>query len=136
MDITRIPPQNLEAEQAVLGCMLIEKEAVAFVAPYLRPEDFYKETHRKIFAVIVGLYEKSQPIDLISVTEELRTKNQMEEVGGSVYITELANCVPTAAHVEYYAKLVQSKSILRSLIGTATQIAALGYEAEGEVRCR
>lgn len=133
MDITRIPPQNMEAEQAILGCMLIEKEAIAKADSMLRAEDFYKEAHRKIFQVIAKLYEKGEPIDLISVTEELRSKNQLEEVGGSIYITELANCVPTAAHVEYYAKLVQSKSILRNLIGTATQIAALGYEGEDEI---
>ena len=133
MDITRIPPQNMEAEQAILGCMLIEKEAIAKADSMLRAEDFYKEAHRKIFQVIAKLYEKGEPIDLISVTEELRNKNQLEEVGGSIYITELANCVPTAAHVEYYAKLVQSKSILRNLIGTATQIAALGYEGEDEI---
>lgn len=133
MDITRIPPQNLEAEQAILGCMLIEKEAIATAEGLLRAEDFYKDAHRKVFQVITNLYEKGEPIDLISVTEELRGKNQLEEVGGSIYITELANCVPTAAHVEYYAKLVQSKSILRNLITTATQIAALGYQGEEEV---
>jgi len=133
MDITRIPPQNIEAEQAVLGCMLIEKEAIGKAEAVLRAEDFYKEAHRKIFQAIVNLSDKGEPIDLISVTEELRSKNQLEEVGGSIYITQLANWVPTAANVEYYAKLVQSKSVLRNLIGTASQIAALGYDGEEDI---
>jgi len=133
MDITKVPPQNIEAEQAVLGCMLIEKEAIGKSEALVRAEDFYRDAHRKIFQSIVKLAEKGEPIDLISVTEELRNKGQLEEVGGSVYVTQLANMVPTAANVEYYAKIVQNKSVLRNLINTATQIATFGYEAEEEI---
>lgn len=133
MDLNRVPPQNIEAEQAVLGCMMIETEAISQVGGVLREEDFYREAHRKIFTAIIKLSEKGEPIDLISVTEELRSKNQLEEIGGSVYVSELANCVPTAANAQYYAKIVRSKGVLRSLISTASNIAALGYQGDEEV---
>lgn len=133
MDLNRVPPQNIDAEKAVLGSMMLETEAISQVETILEPDDFYLEAHRKIFQGIVNLAERDEPIDLISVNEELRQQNQIEEIGGSSYITELANWVPTAANAEYYAKLVKNKSLLRRLIATAGNIANLGYQAEEEV---
>lgn len=133
MDLNRVPPQNIDAEKAVLGSMMLETEAITQVETILEPDDFYLEAHRKIFQGIINLAERDEPIDLISVNEELRQQNQIEEIGGSSYITELANWVPTAANAEYYAKLVKNKSLLRRLITTAGNIANLGYQAEEEV---
>lgn len=133
MDLNRVPPQNIDAEKAVLGSMMLETEAITQVETILEPDDFYLEAHRKIFQGIINLAEKDEPIDLISVNEELRKQNQIDEIGGSSYITELANWVPTAANAEYYAKLVKNKSLLRRLITTAGNIANLGYQAEEEV---
>ncbi|HHV62851.1 MAG TPA: replicative DNA helicase [Firmicutes bacterium] len=131
--VDRIPPQNIEAEQSTLGSMLINREAIAKVFDILTPEDFYKDAHRVIFEVIISLFDKGQPVDLITVTEQLRRRDALEQVGGVSYLTALANSVPTAANVEYYAKIVKDKSILRSLVVAGTQIAALGYEGAEDV---
>ncbi len=130
----RIPPQNIEAEQAVLGAMLIDKEAVVTVAEKLVPEDFYRESHKVIYAAMLGLYMKNQAIDLLTVTDVLKKENHLEDVGGIAYVTSLANMVPTAANVEYHADIVEEKSTLRQLISGGTKIAGLGFEGSGEVR--
>lgn len=131
--LERLPPQNLEAEQSVLGAMLIDKEAIARVQEVLRAEDFYREAHRHIYDVITGLFDRGEAVDLITVTEELRRRGRLEAIGGVSYLTTLANIVPTAANVEYYARIVEEKSLLRALIKAATEIVARGYAAQEEI---
>ncbi len=127
----RMPPQNLEAEQAVLGAILLEAEALVPVMERLRTEDFYSVAHQRIFDAILSLNEDNQPLDLITLTARLRDQGQLEEVGGASYLVKLAGAVPTAANVDYYAQIVEEKSMLRRLIRTATQIVSNGY-AESE----
>ncbi|HHY98930.1 MAG TPA: replicative DNA helicase [Firmicutes bacterium] len=129
----RMPPQNIEAEQSTLGSMLLDKDAIATAFEILLPEDFYKEAHRLIYEAILSLYDKGQPVDVVTVTEQLRRQNALEKVGGASYITTLVNFVPTAANVGYYARIVKDKSILRSLVTAGTEIAAIGYEAQEDV---
>ena len=135
MDISnhKVPPQNIEAEQWVLGGVLLEREAIARVLETLVPDDFYRESHRKICHCMIALFEKSEPIDLITLTDLLKNKNQLDEVGGGAYLSSLADNITTAANIEYYAKIVKEKSILRGLINTATEIVARGYEDGGDV---
>lgn len=131
--LQRVPPQNIEAEQSVLGSMLLEKEAILSASEILRGEDFYKESHKKIFEVIIDLYDKNEPVDLITVSEELRKRNALEEIGGITYITALANSVPTAANVAYHAKIVKDKSMMRKLIHVSTKLVSMGYEEGRDV---
>ncbi|MCL6450497.1 MAG: replicative DNA helicase [Acetobacteraceae bacterium] len=131
--VERLPPQSLEAEQSVLGAMLLEKEAVIKAADLVGPDDFYREAHRVIFRAIASLVDRGEAADLVTVTEELRRLGQLEAVGGASYLTSLANAVPTAANVEHYARIVGEKSVLRRLIQVATAIAARAYEGAGEV---
>ncbi|MGB9768141.1 replicative DNA helicase [Dictyoglomus turgidum] len=123
----RVPPHNEEAEQAVLGAMLLSRDAIAKVIEILNPDSFYYEHHGIIFRIIVELFEKGLPVDLVSVTEELRSRNLLERVGGSVYLASLLDVVPTAANVEYYANIVAEKALLRRLITAGTEIVSLGY---------
>ena len=129
----RIPPQNLEAEQSVLGSMLIDREAILTVAEILKPTDFYREGHQKIYSAMLALAERNDPVDLITLAEELALRNQLEELGGMPYLTTLANVVPTAANVAYYAKIVQEKAVLRSMINAATRIVSRCFEAQEPV---
>ena len=128
----RVPPQNIEAEQSVLGAMLIEKEAIPKVMEILR--DFYREAHRVIFNAMLELYNKNEAVDMITVTEILKRDNKLEDVGGIAYVTSLANTVPTAANVTYHASIIEEKSILRQLVSVSTQIASMGYEANDDVK--
>ncbi|MBO9131347.1 replicative DNA helicase [Bacillus sp. 165] len=129
----RTPPQNIEAEQAVLGAVFIEQEALTVASEVLISEDFYRAAHQKIFQVMLALADKGEPLDLITVTSELANQDLLEEIGGVSYLNDLASSVPTAANVEYYAKIVEEKSILRRLIRTATSIASDGYTREDDV---
>jgi replicative DNA helicase len=129
----RIPPQSLEAEMSTLGSMLIDRDAIAKVIDLLDPEDFYKEAHRAVYEAICTLFEKGEPADLITVTEALREHGKLDRVGGAVFISSLANSVPTAANVEYYAKIVKDRAILRALVKAGTSIAASAYEASADV---
>lgn len=129
----RVPPQNIEAEQAVLCAMLIDKEAIAKVTEILNGDDFYREAHRVIFNVMTELYGKNEAVDLITVTDALKRDNKLEDVGGIAYVTALANAVPTAANVKYHADIVAEKSVLRQLVRVSTEIAAMGYDADEEV---
>ena len=131
--IDRLPPQSIEAEQAVLSAMLIKKEAIAEVTQLLKPEDFYRDAHRVVFDTIIELFNSNEPADIITVTEELKKKGQLDKVGGISFVTALANAVPTAANVMYHANMVREKSDLRNLINTATEIASMGYEASDDV---
>ncbi|MBU4478347.1 MAG: replicative DNA helicase [Candidatus Omnitrophica bacterium] len=131
--IDKIPPQNIEAEMAVLGSMLLEEEAISQVVELLDESSFYQENHRIIFKALISLYSDSKPVDLITLTEQLRKEESLERIGGAGYITELANVVPTSANVVHYAKIVKEKALLRNLITTATHIVTEGYEPDQEV---
>jgi replicative DNA helicase len=124
----RSAPHAIEAEEAVLGCVLINPEAYFEVAPILRPDDFYLHKHRWIWDAFVGLHDQRLPIDIITVAEELERHNQLGEVGGSAYLTRLINAVPTSLHAEAYARLVEQESLRRRLLEAATDVAKLAYE--------
>ncbi len=128
----RVPPQALEAEKSVLGSMLLEKDAISKVIEILDESRFYKEAHRKIYRAVVGLYERNEGVDLITLTEELRRRNELEAIGGQAYLSTLFDYVGTAAHVEHHSKIVRDKAILRKLITVSTDIAAKCYEAREE----
>lgn len=129
----RMPPQNIEAEQAVLGAIFLEPSSLTLASEILMPEDFYRAAHQKIFNVMLKLNDEGKAVDLITVTEELSATNLIEDIGGVSYLSELAGSVPTAANIEYYARIVEEKSLLRRLIRTATNIATDGYTREDEV---
>ncbi|MRX73405.1 replicative DNA helicase [Bacillus lacus] len=129
----RLPPQNIEAEQAVLGAIFLEPNSLTLATELLIPEDFYRAAHQKIYNAMIGLADKGEPVDLVTVTTELADVNLLEEIGGISYLSDLAGSVPTAANIEYYAKIVEEKSILRRLIRTASGIAQDGYTREDEV---
>ncbi len=133
MPLERVPPQSIEAEQGVLGSMLLERDAIARVVEMLRGEDFYREAHRRIYDAMVDLFERGEPVDLITVTDRLKARGQLEDVGGAAYVTSLLDAVPTAANVEYYARLVLQKSLLRQLIAAGTEIVSMGFREEQEV---
>ena len=124
----RMPPQNIEAEKAVLGAMLIKKEAITQVLEILHAEDFYREAHKLAFEAMQKLTENEEAVDIVTLVEELRKEEQLERVGGITFVSDLANTVPTAANVVYHAKIVQEKAELRRLIDAATAIAAAAYE--------
>ena len=126
--LERIPPQNLDAEMAVLGSMLLEEDALVLAAELLEASAFYKEAHRKIFAAVVSLYKENIAVDLVTLTDELKKHNLLDEVGGPSYLATLTSLVPTAANVEHYCRIVKERAILRSLIKAATQIATDCYE--------
>jgi replicative DNA helicase len=128
MEPTKIPPQNLEAEQAVLGAVMLEADAGSSVFAILQPEDFYRDNHRYIYTAVRDLFEKGEPIDLVTVAETLRQQGRLELIGGITTISEIARSVPSAVNVEYYAKIVAEKSLLRQLIRTAKNLADRGYD--------
>ncbi len=129
----RVPPQNIEAEEAVIGSMLIEQNAVITALEILKPEDFYKENHRIIFNQIAEMADKLEAVDLVTLAENLKSAGQLEKIGGAAELARLANFVPTAANVEYYAKIVAEKAVLRRLIAVSTEIAASAYDSQYEV---
>lgn len=127
----RVPPQNVEAERSVLGGVLIDRDAVSRVLEFLVPEDFYSEKHKLIFDAIISLYQKNEPADLVTVTNELRNSGKLEGAGGASYLSTLVDATPTAANIVHYGKIVHEKAILRRLISGATEIAEMGYD-EGQ----
>ncbi len=129
----RLPPQNIEAEQSVLGSLMLDKEAIIRVADLLKPDDFYRGIHGIVYQIMLGLYEKNEPIDLLSLTNRLEEKNKLEEIGGHTYLTSLVNMVPTAAHVTHYAKIVRNKKTLRDLIDTSHKITELSYQEPEDI---
>lgn len=129
----RVPPHNLEAEVSVLGSLLLNKDAIIKVADFLRAADFYSPMHGLIYAGIIELYERRDPIDIISLSNILREQGNLENAGGESTIASLAAAVPTAGHVEHYAKIVQKKATLRRLINAAANISELGFNEESEV---
>lgn len=131
--IDRIPPQNLEAEMALIGSVLVDREIMGVVSEIVRPEDFYAHIHESIYSALVHLYDRGEPLDKITVAEELKQRNQLESVGGLPYLSSLMDTVQTAASASYYAKIVREKSVLRGLIHAGTRITQLGYEHEEDV---
>ncbi len=131
--IDRIPPQNLEAEMALIGSILVDREIMGAVSEIVTPADFYAHVHETIFVALSELYQRGWPLDKISVAEELKRRDQLENVGGLPYLTSLMDTVQTAASAAYYATIVREKSLLRSLIHAGTQISQFGYENEEDV---
>lgn len=131
--VDRIPPQNLEAEMALLGSVLVDREIMGIVSEIVRPEDFYAHVHESIYAVLQHLYDRGEPLDKITVAEELKRRNELENVGGLSYLSSLMDTVQTAASAAYYAKIVREKSVLRGLIHAGTRITQLGFENEEDV---
>ena len=127
-DVTRIPPHSVESEQSILGSILLDKDAIITVSETIRPSDFYKEAHKIIYECMLKLSNKNEPIDLITLTEELRKQGHLDDVGGISYITSLSTIVPTTSNVKYYADIVKEKSVLRQLIKASNDIINLGYE--------
>jgi replicative DNA helicase len=126
--IDKLPPQNIEAEQSVLGAIIFDNEALPKALEILSSDDFYKETHRRLYNAMCGLFEKNEPIDIVTLTDYLRRTDELEAVGGISYLSLLANSVPTSANIRYHAKIVREKALLRSLIQTATHITSRVYE--------
>src|SRR5699024_9027255 len=129
----RIPPHNIEAEQAVIGAIFLEPEAFSTASELLVPEDFYRAAHQRIFETMMRLSDRGEAIDVITVTSDLNDRKQLEEAGGASYLTEVAGSVPTAANIEYYSEIVEEKSLLRRLIRAATDIVTTTYAREDEV---
>ncbi len=127
-DFGKVPPQALDMEEAVLGALMLEKEAVITIVDILRPESFYKEAHQKIFEAIRDISAREVPVDIFTVTEELRAKNELENVGGPVYLSQLTTRVVSAAHVEYHARIVAQKYIQRELIRVSTEIQTRSFD--------
>jgi replicative DNA helicase len=129
----KLPPQSIEAEKCLLGSLMLDKTAILKVVDFLEARDFYKGIHQGIYQAIVDLFEKGEPIDLLSVSNRLGDKDQLEVIGGNSYLTELINSVPTAAHALHYAKIVQRKRILRDLIDASHEIGVMGYNETEDV---
>ncbi|MBU1084234.1 MAG: replicative DNA helicase [Candidatus Omnitrophota bacterium] len=131
--IEKVPPQNNEAEAAVLGSMLLDREAISQAIEHLDEKAFYSQANGRIFQSIVKLYDNNEAVDIVTLVEELKKTKELENIGGPSYLTELANTIPTAANIEHYAKIVREKHLLRRLIDTATQIVSESFEPAGEV---
>ncbi|MBU2539816.1 replicative DNA helicase [Patescibacteria group bacterium] len=129
----KLPPQNIEAEQSLLGCLMLDKDAIIKVSDFTNADDFYKDTHKEIYQAMLELYRRMEPIDLLSVTSRLREKEGLEKIGGSSYLTSLINAVPTATHVLNYAKIVRAKKILRDLIGASDEIGLAAFDEAEDV---
>lgn len=129
----KVTPQNLEAEQSLLGSLLLDKDAIVKVGDRVNIEDFYADKHRVIFEAMADLYRKHEPIDLLSLANRLQEKNELERIGGRAYLIQLSNSVPTSSHVVHYAEIVQKKATLRRLLNAASDITALGYEQAEDV---
>ena len=134
MSLDRLPPQSLEAEQSVLGALLIDRDAIIEVADVLRPGDFYRQANGKIYGVMVDLWERREPIDIVTVAEALERAGELEAIGGRGYLSSLAEQTPTAVFASQYARIVERKAVLRNLIAAAGRIAGIGYQDSPEVQ--
>src|SRR5438552_4684199 len=132
-NLRRVPPQSLEAEESVLGGIMLDNTVIDGVVGMLQPEDFYRGAHRKLFRAMVDLSERSEPVDLITLSESLKARGELAEVGGASYLAELTERVPTAANAVHYARIVRERAILRGLIAASTEIATRGYQASDNV---
>ncbi|MBC8019281.1 MAG: replicative DNA helicase [Verrucomicrobia bacterium] len=133
IDLRKLPPQSLEAEMSILGGILIDNDAINRVLEMLTPEDFYRESHRKIFQAMMRLSDTREPCDLITMTDMLKKAGELEEIGGAAYLATLVDYVPTAANIAYYCKMVKEKSTNRKLISVATEIVSRGYDEQADV---
>jgi len=129
----RVPPQNIDAEKALLGSIMLRPEAMNEISDIILPQHFYLDKHKIIYEIMFGLFVKTEPIDLLSVTTKLKEKKKIDNIGGSSYLTELVDAVPSSTNVKHYAKIVQKKSTMRSLIEAADEISSLGYEDDAEL---
>jgi len=132
-NIRKIPPHSMEAEESVLGGILIDNNALDRAVEFIGADDFYREAHRKILRAMQDLNQRGEPVDLVTLTDVLRTRGELQDVGGAAYLGELVEKVPTAAHVAFYARIVRHKAVVRSLIQVATEIASLGFESGADV---
>lgn len=133
MNNLKLPPQDIEAEKTVLGSLMIDTHAITKVADTLSSQDFYSSSHQRIYSSIIDLFNKSEPIDILSITNNLKTKNELEGVGGSSYLTELINVVPSSAHIAHYARMVREKRVLRDLISVGAEINENVFESSVKV---
>ena len=133
MELGKVPPHDIEAEQAVIGSMLTDRDAVVSAIEVLKQEDFYREDNRAIYEAILNLYNRAEPIDIITVKSELEAMGKFEQVGGLEYLAELPDKVPTTANAMKYIKIVEEKAALRNLIKTANEIIELGYDPTEDV---
>ena len=133
-DISRIPPHSVESEQSILGSIILDKDAIITVAETINPSDFYKEAHKIIYESMLRLNSNNEPIDLITLIEELRKEGHLDNVGGISYLTSLSTIVPTTSNVKYYANIVKEKSVMRQLIKASNEIINLGYDASTDVQ--
>jgi replicative DNA helicase len=131
--IEKLPPQNNEAEQSVLGSLLIDQEAIVKIADIVGPSDFYKDTHKTIMEAMIEIYEKREPIDVLSLSNRLKEKKKIKEIGGRAYLADLANRVPTSSNIVHYALIVQRKATLRRLLSAASNITSLGYTEDEDI---
>lgn len=129
----KIQPQSLEAEMSVLGAMMMDKDAICKAVETLSEDAFYKTTHRKIYSAILDLFERNEPVDLVTLTNELKKKGELSNIGGAIYLTTILNSVPTSANVEYYIRIVNEKALIRGLISAATEITSLAYQPVEDV---
>ena len=132
-DISRIPPHSIESEQSILGSILLDKDAIITVAEIIMPEDFYKEAHKIIYESMIKLNNKSEPIDLITLSEELKKEGYLNDIGGISYLTSLSTIVPTTSNVKYYSDIVKEKSVLRKLIKVSNDIIDIGYDGSTKI---
>ncbi|MFQ5492582.1 MAG: replicative DNA helicase [Candidatus Dojkabacteria bacterium] len=133
MSDLKLPPQNLEVEQSVLGALLIDEDAIYKIAEFLLPEHFYRETHQKIYAVMQGLVSQQKAIDVLTVSAELKKKRQLKQVGGTAFLSELVANVPTAGHIEEYGHIIKDASVRRKLIGVAAMLDEMAYKEDEEL---
>ncbi|HCC71653.1 MAG TPA: replicative DNA helicase, partial [Bacteroidales bacterium] len=132
-DMGRVPPQAIDMEEAVLGAIMLEKEAIITVLDILKPESFYKDVHQRIYAAILSLNQRELPVDLYTVTEELRSRDELDNIGGPVYLTQLTSKVVSAAHVEFHAKIVAQKFIQRELIRVTSEIQGRAFDDSNDI---
>ncbi len=133
-NLVKVPPQNLDAEKSLLGAILINEDALADVSEIITAKDFYEKRHELIFKAVMRLYERHRPVDLLTLTDELKRKKELAEIGGSTYLTELTNYVPTSAHAKAYAELISQKAVRRRLIKASHKISEMGYDEESSIK--
>jgi replicative DNA helicase len=131
--VDRLPPHNIEAEQSVLGSLLIDRDAVIRIASYVRPGDFYRAAHGIVYDAILALYNRREPTDLVTLVDELRRNGRLDDAGGETYLTELIAATPTSVHVEYYGRIVERTATLRRLITAGTDVVGIGYDDSTDV---
>ena len=132
-NLRKLPPQSVEAEESLLGGVLLDNTAIDRALEFVTPEDFYREAHRKIMRAMLELNQRGEPVDLVTLAEALKGRGDLAGIGGATFLAELADKVPTAANTAFYARIVRQKAVLRSLIQTATEIATMGYESTADV---